>query len=703
MSDASSERAAPWPLPWLCLGLLALPFHPLWVDFEQVRRGLLLLLTGGVLLAWPRLPHVRGERIGNAFVLLMIGCALLQVLLEAVARDDGTPASFQPWLSAYRVAHWFAILVLVRCGAACGGRQVALPLGVALGLTSLFGLLQATGTAAIGTYGLAREPVSTLGNLNVASEWTATAAAAAAALLPTVTTTWRRFVLPTALALAAAYLVVNGSRSGLIALPIGLLLLAILRRRNGGYPPLVYALCGGMLGLGLALLSPAGEPLDAKAQLAAQRRGTSTLAVRFEIARGAAQLLGESPVFGHGPGQFQVQYPRHRSQHEIEASSHGREFASEVRTAHDDWIELLVDGGIPALIVFACMLFALQRGMRDKGRLVPLFVLLLLMLVRAPLFNAPAVAAAFLLVGTRAPADEETTKRRRAMRLLSIAAGALMVFLGVLPVMGNFAFVPYLRAQQQGTQPPVAAATAAGWWMPFEPRWREVEAREYLLRGELQHAEELARDALALRPFAPQLYVLLGEVLARGKQWGPAFLAAEAGLGLDAQNPELRVLQSVIHAQLGDVERAITTVCVDPHPLVRARLANHFADLARLADARNEHAAAKRYLIEHHFVALLDELDSSDPEALVAIGHHYGELRQAIDELDRKLVDARREVAGGLYALALDREVMAQGFGKAAQKNPAQLTPWQRALLGEHLDALRALPEWRAALGGGGE
>ncbi|MFT4516361.1 MAG: hypothetical protein ACI91B_005085, partial [Planctomycetota bacterium] len=43
------EQAPAWVrlgLPWICLGLLVLPFHTLWVDAEQVRRGLLLMLTG---------------------------------------------------------------------------------------------------------------------------------------------------------------------------------------------------------------------------------------------------------------------------------------------------------------------------------------------------------------------------------------------------------------------------------------------------------------------------------------------------------------------------------------------------------------------------------------------------------------------------------------------------------------------------------
>ena len=52
--------------------------------------------------------------------------------------------------------------------------------------------------------------------------------------------------------------------------------------------------------------------------------GTVTLDIRFEIGNGATKLFSESLVFGKGPGQFAVEYPRYRSQKEIEASSFER-------------------------------------------------------------------------------------------------------------------------------------------------------------------------------------------------------------------------------------------------------------------------------------------------------------------------------------------------------------------------------------------
>ncbi|MGC6489206.1 MAG: hypothetical protein ACON4Z_16285, partial [Planctomycetota bacterium] len=208
-------RCPPW-LAWVVLGALTLPFHPLWVDFEQVRRGLLLALTGGLLCALPGLLRVRGDVAGVAFVGALALTAAGHGLERWLAADATATSSFQPWEAAYRVAHWFALLTIARLGARTGARALVAPVATLLLATSAFGLLQRLGLVEIAGYGVEREPVSTLGNLNVASEWTAVAAAATAALLPNATGR-RRWLPIAALLVAGAYLVVNPSRSGKVA------------------------------------------------------------------------------------------------------------------------------------------------------------------------------------------------------------------------------------------------------------------------------------------------------------------------------------------------------------------------------------------------------------------------------------------------------------------------------------------------------
>ncbi|MFT4512374.1 MAG: tetratricopeptide (TPR) repeat protein, partial [Planctomycetota bacterium] len=682
-------------LPWICLGLLVLPFHTLWVDAEQVRRGLLLMLTGAALLAFPRLPHVRGERFALIFVGGLIVCALVQAALQNTFHDDGTPLSFQPWEAAYRISHWFALLVIVRIGVMFEIAAIASAISTMVIATSVFGILQRFGLAEINGYGVEREPVSTLGNLNVASEWTSVAGVAVATIGPKVRANlrWLPFA---ALVLACAYLMVNPSRSGKVAMLAGLALLAVMRRKERGYVPLLIGIGGSLLGVLLSISAPNPE-IEGTALREERKRSTVTLDIRLEIATSATALFGESVVFGKGPGQFAVEYPRVRSQAEIEASSFERQFATEVRTAHDDWLELLVDGGLVALILFALMLFSLQRGTRDKTKLVPLFALLLLMLVRAPIGNAPAAAIAFLLVGSPIQVPVRT-QRRKLLRIAFMAtAGLFLFYLGTLPVAGNMAFTPYLGAMRDKQPTPRDAARNAIGWMSYEPRWLHIEGQNQMNRGDYAKAAHYAARALELRPFSPPLYLLLGEVLAKSSRYGEAIKVAQQGLKLDPANPELRALRSTALAELGDVDRAISAVAVDPHPVLRDGLTTHFASLADRASKRREPKQVLRYAIENTFVTIADLLATGDRDALVQIHAMNEKLNKDIKLAERTSIDRRYPVTMALQAMARGQDSLAGKYAAVA-KLRGPITAWQAELLGEPLDRLRQLPEWQGAL-----
>ena len=691
MTAAPASAPTPLPrwLPWALVVLLAVPFHPLWVDFEQVRRGLLLVVAGTSLLLVRRLPAVAGERALWAFVLFLFVSAAVNAIGQWIAQSATQPLSFQPWDAAYRLSHWLALLVLLRLGASAPAAFGA-PIATVLLATSGFGLLQHLGIAAIGSYGTAREPVSVFGNLNVASEFTAIAAAAVAAL-----GTRLAWLGPAALATAGAYLVVNGSRSGLVALPIGLAALALVRRRERGWLPLAIAAAGAALGALLATGSPRPAPADLSALADERKRGTQTVAVRLEIAKGSTKLFGESPVFGFGPGQFAVQYPRVRSQEEIELSSHGRMFASEARTAHDDWIEILVEGGLPGLVLFAIVLFALQRSAGDRARQVPLLVLLLLMLVRSPLLNAPAAAMALLVVGRVDPKRAVTSRRR----WFDVATGIVMIALGSLPIAGNTLAVPYLAARARSDHPPRAAIERAARCMPFEPRWLQLLAQEQMTDGDLAGAFATAERAVQLRPFDAQLYVLLGEVLARSNRVDEADRFARHALSLDSANPELRVLLSTMQARQRQTDAAILAVVLQPHPTLRVQLAKHFADLAELAERGGDAAGAARYRAEQTFVATLDSLRDTSAAGLVATTDRVKqELLPRMRAAGLLQTDLRFHVAMSLNALQVGNRDIAVTLGDEASKLGVVMPEWQRALFGDALEPLQRIDVWRSVL-----
>jgi tetratricopeptide (TPR) repeat protein len=686
---STNSRRSAW-LAAVWLGLLVLPFHPYWVDFEQVRRGLLLVLAGGALLLIPTLPRVRGDALLLGLVAFLAGSALVNQLGDSWFRAANTLPSFQPWEAVARLSQWLGLWLALRLGAHWRhGAAIAFP-GLVLA-TSLFGLLQRLGVAEIAGYGVEREPVSVFGNLNVASEWTAVAAMVAAVLWPQLAGR-QRLLGTAALVAAGAYLVVNHSRSGLIGLPVGLVLLVLLRRSASGAAPLGMVLLGALLGwvVDAGAARPAVPPPTPAVAAAGQPRTTSTLAVRFEIARGSTKLFAESPVWGHGPGQFMVQYPRHRSLDEIEASSHGRQFATEVRTAHDDWLELLVDGGLPALVLFAAALFALQRGQTDKARLLPLLVLLLLMLVRAPLGNAPAVVAAVWLAGTAVPPPMRHPAWRRWLARL---AGLALLALGSVPVLANLRIAPYLRAAATQAPLPLSAAEAAATCMPYEPRWHTLVARNKLRANDLAGARLAAATAVALRPFDPQAYELLVEVLVRGKAYDQARQLVQHALRLDPVHPELRLWRSWLALHQGNLDEAIQAVATSPHPMLRQQLADHFA---AMANSTQEPTARRRLLAEHHFLAALDGLGQPDPVQRTAVGNH---LKQFAANLARGERPARFFVLGAAHALDLGQPDVAIRYGSEAQ-SAAPLPGWQRELLRPAFDRLRSFESWASLVDG---
>ena len=54
-------------------------------------------------------------------------------------------------------------------------------------------------------------------------------------------------------------------------------------------------------------------------------------------------MFGDAWLLGHGTGQFRYEYPRYRSEREIDLSTDGWRFHALPRTAHNDPLEILAD------------------------------------------------------------------------------------------------------------------------------------------------------------------------------------------------------------------------------------------------------------------------------------------------------------------------------------------------------------------------
>nr|WP_275941380.1 O-antigen ligase family protein [Planosporangium flavigriseum] len=147
-----------------------------------------------------------------------------------------------------------------------------------------------------------------------------------------------------------AALVATRSRGAMVAVVAGLLVLVVVHLRRTRWPVLVAAVAGLA---GLALLASGGL---AWLQLGLGGRSANELTynngVRADAAWFALQVTLEHPLRGIGYGMF-APYAGLHSPQQI------------VINTHNDFLRLAAEAGLPALLLFAYLLWRGLRGLRD--------------------------------------------------------------------------------------------------------------------------------------------------------------------------------------------------------------------------------------------------------------------------------------------------------------------------------------------------
>ncbi|HLQ38197.1 MAG TPA: O-antigen ligase family protein [Planctomycetota bacterium] len=688
MNGAPAPRALPSLLPALLPALLVLPFAPDWLDFEMVRRAQLWLCCGTLLLLFPRL--LAGQRGPAQHALLLL---LSWNAVSWLAHPGGNG-----WEATFRLLQLASMFVLLRAGAAVAAARWATAFAAVLVLTSVYGLAQRLGFQAFLHYDDVGSPVSVFGNLNVASEFTAVATAASALLFVR-----GRTLASAPLLLGGAYLWVNGSRSGLLAMALAALWLVIagtepLRRRV-----LLLLVLGGSAALGLvtkAVGPTAPVPAtatDAAAGTADLPRNAATEEVRLQIAASCLRMAADAPLLGCGPGQFKVQYPRYRSQEEIENSSFHRRFRTEARTAHDDYLELLVEGGTPALLLWLLFLLLLVRERwHDRTALAPLLAFLVLMAVRAPLGNAPALAAALLTIG---PGRATVGPASMKVLWLSLPFGLLLSGFGLYVARACQTFAPYNHSRAGPPPHAIDALAKAAAQAPFEPRFQVLLAQERHAAAadplsKLAAAMPLFATALRLMPYDPAVHLQLANLLQKAGRTAEAKTEVQAALQVDPGDAEARVLLSVIYFKERNHEGAVRIVYEEPHPSLRAQLEQHFRSLEELARAQHDQAGELRYACERSLLTVL-ALRLGDTQTAAKAAELVPLMLQNFQAAGAMRTDLRPWVATGLLALESGDAKSAAEWGRRAGNLGLRLEPWQRVPFGDRLPPLQQLAEWQ--------
>ena len=661
---------------------LAIPFDPDWIDFEAARRGVLWLALGLVAVATP---SSFGRRaVGDRWLLLVAAWLTIGALANAA-----TLIGFE---AVARCGAWCSMWLLWRVGANADQRAIAGAATWTLVVAAIVGIAQRVGVPFL--LGNSEEPVSLFGNRNVAAEFVAVAGAVVAV---------RRADRPTlslvALLLAGAYATANGSRSGLIALPLGAMAAAVLERSGTDWLARVRGtIAPVVIGMALGLLLPSGHVGEnAAAPLPGATTRTETLEVRVEIAKGALQMALDAPAIGHGPGQFQVAYPRYRSQREIELSSLGRTEMRRVGNAHDDWLETAVEGGAPTLLLLLAF-FVVRLRQRDPA-VTPLVVLAALMFVRAPLGNAPALALALLASSRPLETALSANGWDSASKLACRALGIALASVGATVLAGATCLARF--AASTTGEPEVAWLERATSLSPFDPTsWQLLaneRARAAKSRADAESAAAAADRAVGLRPHEPSYLLLRADLLRMCGRTKEARADIAAVAKLDPGEPQTQIQLAGLYATEGDFDAALVALATDPPPKLRAALAKQVDAIANAAEAASQPDAASRLRAEAAFVRTLDAMREATPRGDLVAKARFDEAK-SLFAAARMDSDIRPLALLAALSLRTGQAGIAESAGELASKRASSLAPWQWMLMREVAEPLRAVATWRDVL-----
>jgi hypothetical protein len=701
-------------LPTALLAVLALPFEPFWPDYEAARRGVLLGCTAVIALGARRW---LGRGVAAA------DWTLLALVAWHLVRSIG--ADHTMW-ALLRCAHWLALWIVFRWARAFAPEAWwRAALAVVLAVAAI-GLLQGCGvTSALHAELFARdpdpahwsrpwlwlqsllgfdagEPVSTLGNRNVASEFVAVGAAATCAYLGTAARSRWAWV---ALALAAAYLIVNGSRSGLAALPIAAG--CVLAQRSVARRARLLLVSAIFAGLASGLLIHLWQRMPSEGSTPAAAATPSTLEVRVLVWQGTLAMFAEQPWLGAGSGQFAVHYPGFREAREIDLSSFGpqgpRSFAAAPRTAHNDHLEVLAETGVLGFALWCGFLIAALRvALRHgTGAAAPLVVFIVLGMVRSPLANAPAAALALGCTGALlARTDPRPAPWPACILVAVLAVAAAVPGIRVVAAQTVAADLPRDVRFPTGADPMRILDRAIA-WCGSDPDLRTLRLETAVERSRganaALRAEDVDADADALARLVPHDTTSLlwrAEAAHRLGQPGRALNLLQHVRELDPRDPAAALLEATVWMETGKPAEAIVTLYRDPHPRLRARLAQHWKELADAAEARGRpREEVFAYRAESAFLNAVDALRQGSPSSAALEIKGFTELLASAG-----VVDVRPLLLGAIWAHGSGAEDIAREYGREAQRRQLTLTaPHRRMLVGLE-ERLRGIPEWDSVL-----
>ena len=166
----------------------------------------------------------------------------------------------------------------------------------------------------------------------------------------------RKLVVAGIAALMAGTIFLSGSRGGMLAFVAEVIVLAMLLRKRGDWKQQVALGVFLAVVIGFLFWIGGNELTHRMASIQTEARQELTGGVRITIDRDCLRMFRERPFFGWGLGTFPVVYPQFRTFYT----------SFFVNEAHNDYLQLLVETGIPGFAIALWFLFLTFRGAGAK-------------------------------------------------------------------------------------------------------------------------------------------------------------------------------------------------------------------------------------------------------------------------------------------------------------------------------------------------
>ncbi len=567
---------------WVALAVTPAIFAaPLYDDFTLPKQASLFVAAGLVLAGlsfagemMPRDPWLR--RVVTAWFAWTTICFLL-----GIDRRGGLLGLYQYRQGFLTQSAYFVLFLgALTIGRSRGLKVVLVPGLLGMAAVTAYTAIQAAGVDPVHWWlDTSDRAIGTIGNANELAAY-ATIALTFAGAAGGVRTRWARAV-PIIVAASAWFVVLEGkSRSGLVALVVAQIAIALAGfalRVGRGQVAKTFALLAAGAFIGIILSAWAGSAQSTTKRVRSGiESGDAGGSTRVSLVRGTIPAVTASPLWGYGPDGLYLAFPQHRPA-DLEGAFETYDLV--VQSSHNWLLDAAANTGIPGLALLLGLLGRVAWGSlrRERGSGEEAVALVwggMVAYCAITMFNPLSLAphaAFFVLLGTLA-ARTEPSQIRAVPRGVLITARLRALL--VAPTVAALFVVAILML--------IADVAAQRGWEAYESNDFDRASREYGHAAKLLPMERnyASRGANAL------LTVAAVNSPARLREAEEALLRFDAEFGFGASESRLHVtaligLRRPERTILAAIDR---TLRLNPHGYAEAA----YAEILREAAARGD-------------------------------------------------------------------------------------------------------------------